>query len=203
MRVRSQEKRREIVAAAAELFVELGYEHTTMSAISERVGGSKATLYGYFASKEELLRAVLEYDVANAALLVLHKFPADVDLREGLTRLGVQYLTGRLAALSIANVRTLANLPRDSHMGAEFYTTVLMPAWELLASRFAELMEEGRLRRADPWVAAMHWKGLNEAEYFDARLIGAMPVPEAKEIKRQAVQAVDAFLRIYGPETIS
>lgn len=203
MRVRSEGKRREIVAAAAELFVELGYEHTTMSAISERVGGSKATLYGYFASKEDLLRAVLEYDVANAALLVLHEFPAGADLREGLTRLGVQYLTGRLAALPVANVRTLANLPRDSDMGSEFYTTVLMPAWELLASRFSNLMEEGRLRRTDPWVAAMHWKGLNEGELLEPRLIGAMPVPEAKEVKRVATQATDAFLRIYGPETIA
>ena len=31
-----------------------------MSTIAERLGGSKQTLYSYFASKEELLRAVLD-----------------------------------------------------------------------------------------------------------------------------------------------
>ena len=200
MRVRSEEKRREIVTVAAELFVELGYEHTSMSAISERVGGSKATLYGYFPSKEDLLRAVLEYDVANAAFLVLHEFPSDEDLRDGLSRLGSQYLTRRLGALSIANMRTLASLPAESTMGKDFYETMVRPAWELLSNHFADLMKAGRLRQADPWVAAMHWKGLNESELLEKRLVGAMSHPDPKEIKKLATLAADAFLRIYGPE---
>ncbi len=200
MRVRSEEKRREIVTAAAELFVELGYEHTSMSAISERVGGSKATLYGYFQSKEDLLRAVLEYDVANEAMLVLHAFPVEEDLREGLTQLGIQYLTGRLSALPIANMRTLASLPAESTMGKEFYETVLRPAWELLAEHFAGLMKAGRLRSADPWVAAMHWKGLNEGELLETRVLGAASRPDPKVVKKLATLAADAFLRIYEPE---
>jgi AcrR family transcriptional regulator len=200
MRVRSEEKRREIVTAAAELFVELGYEHTSMSAISERVGGSKATLYGYFPSKEDLLRAVLEYDVANEAMLVLQEFPVEEDLREGLTQLGIQYLTGRLSALPIANMRTLASLPVESTMGKEFYETVLRPAWELLAEHFAGLMNAGRLRSADPWVAAMHWKGLNEGELLETRVLGATSRPDPKVVKKLATLAADAFLRIYEPE---
>ncbi|HMI18960.1 MAG TPA: TetR/AcrR family transcriptional regulator [Sphingomonas sp.] len=198
MRVRSEEKRREIVTAAAELFVKLGYEHTSMAAISERVGGSKATLYGYFVSKEDLLRAVLEYDVANEAMLVFGEFPAEGDLREGLTRLGIQYLTGRLAALPIANLRTLASLPGQSPLGKEFYDTVLGPAWEVLADHFAALMESGHLRKADPWVAAMHWKGLQEGEFLEKRLIGAISHPDPKDVKRVATLAADAFLRIYA-----
>src|SRR5687767_15487376 len=67
MRVRTEEKRLEIMRIAGELFDELGYERTSMSAIAARVGGSKATLYGYFASKEELLRAVLDQAVNEEA----------------------------------------------------------------------------------------------------------------------------------------
>ena len=63
MRVRTEEKRQEIVRIAAELFEQLGYERTSMSAIAASVGGSKATLYGYFASKEDLLRAVLAAEI--------------------------------------------------------------------------------------------------------------------------------------------
>ena len=198
MRVRSEGKRREILAAAAQLFVEQGYEHTSMSAISDRVGGSKATLYGYFESKEDLLRGVLEYDVANEALLVLHEFPAGTDLHKGLVNLGIQFLTGRLAALPIANTRTLAGLPTGSTIGKEFYETILRPAWETLAEHFAGLMEAGRLRKADPWTAAMHWKGLHEGDLLERRLIGAISHPDPKEVKRFANLATDAFLRIYG-----
>jgi hypothetical protein len=32
----------------------------------------------------------------------------------------------------------------------------------------------GQLRKADPWVAAMHLKNLLESEYFDECIIGAI-----------------------------
>ena len=199
MRVRTDAKRREIVEAAAALFVEQGYDRASMSAISERLGGSKATLYGYFRSKEELLRAVLEYDVASEAASVLEDFPDGEHLRDALIRLGVRYLTQRLSDLPIANIRTVANQPDDSTIGRDFYEKVLLPAWGRLATSFESLMEQGRLRRADPWTAAMHWKGLNEGETLEKRLLGASRGPDAAEIERVATLAADAFLRIYGP----
>ena len=63
MRARAGPKRQEIIRIATELLEERGYERTSMSEIAARVGGSKATLYAYFHSKEQLLRAVLEHDV--------------------------------------------------------------------------------------------------------------------------------------------
>ena len=93
MRVRSEEKRQEIIRIAAGLFEELGYERTSMSAITAQVGGSKATLYGYFSSKEDLLRAVLDHEVNEAADHVMQEFLAEKDLRSGLVRLGISYLS--------------------------------------------------------------------------------------------------------------
>jgi AcrR family transcriptional regulator len=198
MRVRTDQKRREIVEAAAALFVEQGYERTSMSAIAERVGGSKATLYGYFRSKEELFRAVLEFDVAQGAVSVLHAFPGKGDLRKELIRLGIEYLTGRLADLPISNLVTLASQRRDSDMGRTFFAEVLKPAWQLLADRFAALMKDGHLRQADSWTVAMQWKGLTEGELLEKRLLGAIGSSDAKEIKRAATSAADALLRIYS-----
>ena len=40
-RVRTEEKRNEIVRIASEAFDELGYDRCSMAAISERLGGSK------------------------------------------------------------------------------------------------------------------------------------------------------------------
>src|SRR6185503_2012421 len=119
MRVRTEEKRREIVRIAAELFEELGYERTSMSAIAARVGGSKATLYGYFASKEDLLRAVLDHDVNEEAERLMQELLAEKDLRSSLVRLGIAYLTGQPART--ASIRTVANQP----IAEEFYEGVL------------------------------------------------------------------------------
>ena len=72
-RVRTEEKRDEIVRIAAELFEKHGYDRCSMAALSERLGGSKATLYGYFPSKEDLLRAVIQCEVASEFDRVLHR----------------------------------------------------------------------------------------------------------------------------------
>src|SRR4029450_4232371 len=136
MRVRREEKRLEIIRIAAGLFEELGYERTTRSAISARVGGAKGTLYGYFSSKEDLLRAVLNHDVTEEADRLLHEFLAEKDLRSGLVRLGISYLSRHQARA--ASIRTVANQP----IAEEFYTNVLRPAWQRLADRFPGMMKE-------------------------------------------------------------
>ncbi|MCD4482957.1 TetR/AcrR family transcriptional regulator, partial [Chromobacterium vaccinii] len=59
MRTKSENKRQGLVAAATEVFVERGYEAASMSEISARAGGSKATLYNYFPSKEALFLDVM------------------------------------------------------------------------------------------------------------------------------------------------
>jgi AcrR family transcriptional regulator len=46
--------RQRIVARAGELFVARGYHGTSLDAIAKAVGGSRATIYQYFQSKEEI-----------------------------------------------------------------------------------------------------------------------------------------------------
>ncbi len=55
-----QERRAAIVAAARQSFLENGYAATSMSGLLATLGGSKATLWSYFRSKEELFAAVIE-----------------------------------------------------------------------------------------------------------------------------------------------
>lgn len=192
MRVRSEEKKLEIIQIAAELFDELGYERTSMSAIAARVGGSKATLYGYFSSKEELLRAVLDRDVNEEADRLLQELLAEKDLRSGLIRLGIAYLTGQPSRT--ASIRTVANQP----IAQEFYENVLRPAWQRLADRFATMMKEGRLKFADPWITAMHWKGLNEWDMLEKHLLCAKIGANPNDIVTAATAATDAFLKVYA-----
>jgi AcrR family transcriptional regulator len=199
-RVRTEEKRRQIVSVAAQLFQELGYDRTSMSLISEKLGGSKATLYGYFKSKEELLEAVLVYDVTEEADRLMNQFLSGKNLREGLISLGKAYLHRRLSPGPIANVRIVATQPEGSTIGKEFYERILGPAWRRLATRFKMMMDAGVLRRADPWIAAMHWKGLCEWDMFERRLLGAIHEADPEEIDRAATAAADAFLKLYKAE---
>jgi AcrR family transcriptional regulator len=199
-RVRTEEKRREIVRVASDLFMENGFDRTSMSMISEKVGGSKATLYGYFHSKEEILQEVLVYDVTEEADRLMNEFLSEKDLRSGLVKLGVAYMTRRLSAAPIANVRMVATQPNGSEIGKRFYENVLRPAWRRLANRLELMMDEGILRRADPWITAMQWKGMCEWDMFEKRLLGAIPAGDPKEILTAATHAADSFLKLYAAE---
>lgn len=55
-----QERRRELVEAAASIFREKGYQATTFKDIAERVGADRATLYYYFSGKEELYQEAVQ-----------------------------------------------------------------------------------------------------------------------------------------------
>ncbi|WP_163337371.1 TetR/AcrR family transcriptional regulator [Desulfopila sp. IMCC35008] len=55
-----KERKEEIVAAAGELFFTKGYDNTTMKDVMVRLNIAKGTIYHYFASKDELLEAVID-----------------------------------------------------------------------------------------------------------------------------------------------
>jgi AcrR family transcriptional regulator len=61
-----KEKRQEILAVARGLFVEAGYDATSMSRIAEQAGVAPNTIYWYFADKDALLIAVLNGMVSDA-----------------------------------------------------------------------------------------------------------------------------------------
>lgn len=200
VRTRSDEKRREIIRVAAETFQELGFERTSMLTIAERMRGSKQTLYNYFLSKEDLLRAVLAFDVGDVADQALQELRAEKSLRKGLARLGEIYLQRQLAPLAISNMRNVAAQPAESGIGEDFYRNILCIAWKRVADAFKKLMADDKLRRADPWLAAMHFKGLVLQDLLERQLLNAAKQANPKEIEAAAKHAADAFLRIYGAQ---
>jgi len=200
VRTRSDEKRRQIIRVAAETFQELGYERTSMLTIAERMRGSKQTLYNYFRSKEELLRAVLAFDVTEVADQALDELSAEKSLRKGLARLGEVYLARQLAPLAISNIRNVSTQPAESGVGEDFYQNILCAAWKRVADAFKELMAQGKLVRADPWLAAMHFKGLVLQDLLERQLLNAAKRTTPKEVEIAAKHAADAFLKIYGHE---
>ena len=64
----AQEKRELILTAATALFLELGYDRTSLARIAERAGVSRATLFKQFPSKAALFDAI----VTDAPYGVVH-----------------------------------------------------------------------------------------------------------------------------------
>lgn len=61
----ARETRRDIVAAARQLFVDLAYPATTFLAIARQAGVSVQTVYAHFPAKNGLLKAVIDQAIAG------------------------------------------------------------------------------------------------------------------------------------------
>lgn len=196
MRVRTDAKRQEIVEVAAQLFVELGYQGTSMSLVSQRLGGSKATLYGYFKSKEDLLLAVLEDEVARASEEV-YAAEETGDLREYLRRIGLRYLNERLRTRHARLFRIVASLPEESTIGPTFQDQAIVPAMRRLADLISNLIVDGALRPGDPWTMAMHFRGMLDQDFVERSLLAPREEIPKAAIEQSAWEAADAFMRAY------
>ena len=64
-RRRQRARPAELLDAALKLFVEKGFAATRSEEVARAAGVSKGTLYLYFPSKEELLKAVIQHFLAN------------------------------------------------------------------------------------------------------------------------------------------
>jgi len=78
-------RRQEIIDTAIALFIEKGYEQTSMLDITKKLNVSQGLCYRYFKSKEEIYQAALEYYV-NQGIEVFRDLFGD-DTKPFLTRL--------------------------------------------------------------------------------------------------------------------
>jgi len=62
---RGHRRKAKILSAATKLFLSVGYGETSIDAIVEKSGGSKATLYSYYPTKADLFRAVVDSIVSG------------------------------------------------------------------------------------------------------------------------------------------
>lgn len=196
MRVRTEAKRSEIVAVAADLFIELGYDRTSMSLVSQTLGGSKATLYGYFKSKEDLLLAVVEAEVERGIEEVLGGAPTD-DVRAQIRTIGLRFLEIRTSERTPRFFRIMASLPEESGIGRTFYKEGLVPGIRRLSALLEALIARGVLRPAHPWTMALHLKGLLDRDFLERAVLAHERIPH-EELERAADEAADTFLAAYG-----
>jgi AcrR family transcriptional regulator len=197
MRVKTDERREAILQAAWEVFKTTGFERATMSEISRLVGGSKATLYGYFQSKEELFATALERAIQERAEAPFLELQSSGTLSTCLLRFARAYLDVRLARDMIAVSRALICEADRTDLGAALQSRFVTPQWRRLADILEQRMAAGELRHSDPYVAAVHFRGLIESDILERRL-HSDAVIDAKAIEDAVVSGVEAFLRAYA-----
>ncbi len=85
-------RRREIVEAARRCFIRSGFHQTTTDEICREASITPGGLYHYFANKEELIKAVIQYAAAGALQMVHEAAEKEPDPRSALRRMGAFFL---------------------------------------------------------------------------------------------------------------
>lgn len=201
MKTKTEAKRLAILEAAAEVFREVGFGRASMSQIRARLGGSKATLYNYFPSKEKLFLEVMHH-AKEHKLQALGGAPnPDArDLRQELLEFGRRLLALPYSPECIATRRLVIAESGYSNFGKTWFEWATVPVEKRLTDFLRKVMRRGVLRRGNPKTAAIHFLSLLESELTERSLLGVIESVEAGAIRGAVRRAVDAFLAGYGAQ---
>ena len=199
MRVKTEAKREAILEVAAQVFQELGYERTSMDEIAARVGGSKVTLYGYFPSKQQLfLEVATHVGTQHLGPAFEELVPGRDDVAGVLRRFGEKFLAFMYTPQAVGAHRMVLGQTLQSDIARRFFELGPARGRAQMADYLQHEMEAGRLRQADPSVAAAHVLALMGAEAHLPIVMGAMATPTRARLRPMVDRAVSVFMAAYA-----
>lgn len=193
-------KRNAVLMAAAELFLEHGYEPVSMDSIALKADVSKRTVYSYFESKTELFVAILNAHCDNMGGIALPELFAGHEPKKVLTEFGrvfVRMITSpRVVAMQRVIFREVDRLPE---VGRIFFQNGPQRHITKLADYLRQATAERKLKVDDPAGAAFLFMSIVKAPFHLHQLCGLIDTPSNAAIDRAVKEAVDVFCRAYGP----
>jgi len=186
--------RERILAAALDLFGRRGVDAVSLDEIAVAVGVRKQTVLYWFASKEELVDAVLEAMAGELAVVIdaaVRAAPRDpLERIDAVVRAVFRLAVRRPAVLGL--VRELSRLPGPQ---AERLRRLVEPMIDRAVGFLAAEMTAGRLRTGDPrLVAALAYATVTGIATEPEALRGVGWTPTAAGLRRLRDE-LRAFLR--------
>ncbi|MER8908645.1 TetR/AcrR family transcriptional regulator [Mesorhizobium sp. M0854] len=200
---RSAKKRRAILDAATEVFLQKGYLATNMDEIAALAAVSKQTVYKNFPSKETLFVEIVS-SVTNRASDRVHTEMPDLaegeDVAEYLRRYAYRQLTTVLTP-RVMQLRRLVigEVGRFPELAKALFDGGPGRAIAAMAVLFERLADHGLLAIDDPAVAASQFNWLIMGEPLNrVMLLGDDAIPKPAALRRHAAAGVRVFLASYG-----
>ncbi len=194
---RQEARRRKILDAAQDLFIEHGFEHTSLDMIIARTGGSRRNIYELFGNKDGLFEAVMK-DLLQSVLtrtLIPDAIADDRPIREQLAQLGLGFLNGLLQPHVLRTLRQFIVAAGDRpDLGRRAFAAGPAILHGRLEAYLSEMVAAGRLDVPDTAAAARTlaemFKGGMELR---AIMTGDLDIP-TEQIEDHVYKAVDLFL---------
>lgn len=195
---RLADRRRKFVEAAERLFLERGFAGASVNEVVRIAGGSLATLYAEFGTKEELFEAVLS---RRAGVIFEGGWPdpeAITDVREELVALATRMQARILSPDGLAIYRlAVSEAPRFPGLRKAVLKSGLRGFLGQLAEYFSHLADARLLRIEQPALAAERFLTLMQGQQLFVACCGDGARISAAARRQHVQDAIDAFLKIY------
>lgn len=199
-RPRDTEKNRAILAAASDLFLEQGFDGTSMDGIARRAGVSKQTVYSHFSSKEQLfgeaVHAAIETYYPDRALAAVETHTLEADLRAVCLTLATMLMDTRAIAMYRLLVAAAAKGPE---LGNIFWRSGPADIQKQLTRFLQTWVDRGALEIEDTEKAGQQLVALFKEPAHFRISIGIQDPLDAEEISATVEDAVTSFLKLYQP----
>lgn len=198
-RPRDVEKTNAILNAAIDLFLEQGFDGTSMDEVARRAGVSKQTVYSHFSSKEQLFGESVHSEIAahypDRALESVETHTLQADLTAVCMRLATLLMSERAFAMFRLLVTAA---PRGSALADIFWRSGPADVQVQLGHFLQTWVDRGALKIDDTEKAGHQLVALfKEPSHFKVS-IGIEVPPTEEEIKLQVNEAVQSFLKLYA-----
>ena len=161
MRKDAIQKRKELIEYATEMFLEMGYEKASMNNLVKRSGSSKSTIYKHFRSRQALFIAVLDEKLRDHLAPIENLDLTTLSIEEGLKligRTGIKVITSE-DHINLCRI-IYAEAGRIPYVGKTYYEHGPRRGMAGVANYLSTMVQRGRIRCADPSMAAEYFWGM-------------------------------------------
>jgi len=146
-----EDRRTQILRAAAAIFPQKGFENTTLQDVAEEAGISSSLIYQYFSGKEDLYQAFVEsilfVNLKNATNVppLITSQANYAEVRQTLIKWGTLYLS-ELSANAAYLRMLIASVPKFPSFNSLQMRSFVVPTESHIAQYFDHLVEQGLFR---------------------------------------------------------
>ena len=193
----SEEKRRDILAAATRLFTEQGYDGTSVDDIAQAAGVSKQTVYSHFKSKDDLFRSCVAGKISMYGLEA-SQLPQDDDFDTVLAHIGRHYLE-LLADQGVICMFRLMAAEANTHpkVVRSFHESGPIATAHNIAGIFARHLPAGPDNQELARMATSEFLALVRGEYFLELILGTRTGIDAAELDAHVRHCIAQIRRLY------
>ena len=189
-----------IVKTALDLFLKNGYEKTSLSDIVAISGGSLASIYTFFESKEGLFKAIIEQEIDDFIKEIDEKIDLKIShsLEEFLTKFATIIFSIVCTKKSVLLSRTMISesSKNGGKLGRAFLDQILNKIDLVLINFFERDEVKAALNPKFPvkFAAKCFMKNVIGLYYFDSLMVNEEPKLSKKEREEHVTLCVELFL---------